>query len=485
MMLSHLIAPQTLMGHDVNVTSLTSDSRAVRTGSLFAALPGTIADGRDYIDSALKSGATAVLSLPGLPNMPVPYVESPKPRQLYAQIASRLHAGQPTTMVAATGTNGKSSTIEFLRQIWDYAGKNSACFGTLGVTTKQGTKPLKHTTPDAVALHQTLQSLAKAGVTHTGMEASSHGLLQYRLDGVNLSAVGFSNLTQDHFDYHENMEDYFLAKSRLFTELCANGIPAVINVDGEYGRRMAKMASENGLDVMRVGWSGDDIRIAELTPRASSQDLELVWDGKRIKIELPLAGEFQVLNAVSALGLAVKTGVTKASALQAVAQLTGVAGRMELAGRTTQGAPIFVDFAHTPDGLEKLLRGVRPHTMGRIIVVFGCGGDRDPDKRPKMGAVAAQLADIAIVTDDNPRTEVPADIRAAVLGGCPDALEIGDRADAIAHGISLLNQNDCLVIAGKGHEQGQTVGDKIIPFSDVEIAKDLLTKGQRTKGLLK
>ena len=474
MMLSELIAPQKLHGPDVDITSLTADSRAVQAGSLFAALPGTIADGRDYIESALANGASAVLSLPGLDDISVPYVANAEPRQLYARIASLLHGGQPETMVAMTGTNGKSSTIEFLRQIWDYAGKNAACFGTLGVTTSQGVEPLKHTTPDAVALHQTLQGLSGGGISHAGMEASSHGLQQYRLDGVKLAAVGFTNLTQDHFDYHDTMEEYFAAKSRLFTELAPKGAPAVINVDGEYGRRMAELAVEHGLDVMRVGWSGDDIRIAELSPRASSQNLELVWDGKRIKIELPLAGEFQVLNAVSALGLAVKTGVAKDVALEALTHLVGVAGRMEMAGRTKGGAPVFVDFAHTPDGLEKLLRGVRPHTMGRIIVVFGCGGDRDPDKRPKMGKIAARLADIVIVTDDNPRTEVPADIRAAVLIGCPDAQEVGDRAKAIAHGISLLKQNDCLVIAGKGHEQGQTVGDKIIPFSDVEIARGLL-----------
>ncbi|PHS77711.1 MAG: UDP-N-acetylmuramoyl-L-alanyl-D-glutamate--2,6-diaminopimelate ligase [Robiginitomaculum sp.] len=474
MMLSSLIAPQKLNGPDVDITSLTADSRAVQAGSLFAALPGTLADGRDYIESALENGASAVLSLPGLADISVPYIASAEPRQLYAQIAARLRAGQPETIVDMTGTNGKSSTIEFLRQIWEYAGKNAACFGTLGITTNRGVEPLKHTTPDAVALHQTLQGLAKAGVTHAGMEASSHGLQQYRLDGVILAAVGFTNLTQDHFDYHDTMEDYFTAKSRLFTELSPKCTPAVINVDGDYGRRMADLAAASGLDVMRVGWSGDDIRIAELTPRASSQNLELVWDGKRIKIALPLAGEFQVLNAVSALGLAVKTGVAKDVALEALAHLVGVAGRMELAGRTDAGAPVFVDFAHTPDGLEKLLRGVRPHTMGRIIVVFGCGGDRDPYKRSKMGEIAAKLADLAIVTDDNPRTEVPAAIRAAVLVGCPEAQEIGDRAEAIKHGISLLKHDDCLVIAGKGHEQGQIVGGEIIPFSDVEVAQGLL-----------
>lgn len=248
----------------------------------------------------------------------------------------------------------------------------------------------------------------------------------------------------------------------------------MINVDSECGRRMAEIAKISGLHVLSVGWSGADIRIAEVTPRRASQTVELVWDNKRHKVELPLAGEFQALNAVSALGLAVATGVDKAIALKALTTLKTVAGRMEKAGATKSGAPVFVDFAHTPDGLEKLLRGVRPHTMGRIIVVFGCGGDRDPDKRPKMGAIAAKLADHVIVTDDNPRTELPADIRAAVLKGCPDAEEIGDRADAIAHAIGLLEPSDCLVIAGKGHESGQIVGKKTIPFSDVDVARKAL-----------
>lgn len=472
MMLSDIISPHKLpSGGDVEITAMTADSRYVSAGSIFAALPGEKLDGRDYIESAIENGASAVLSLPGLGSLPVPYIVADNPRQKYAKFAAHLYAGQPNKVVAMTGTNGKSSTIEFLRQIWSYAGKNSACFGTLGVTTDTGVLPLTHTTPDAVALHQTLQNLYRDGVTHAGMEASSHGLAQYRLDGVKLAAVGFSNLTQDHFDYHPDMEDYFTAKSRLFTDLAADNIPAVINVDGEYGRRMAEVARSAGLDVMTVGWAGEDLRISEITPRSASQTLELVWHGKHHKVELPLAGEFQVLNAVSALGLAVKTGVEAEIALSALTTLSGVAGRMEKAGMSKTGAPVFIDFAHTPDGLEKLLRGVRPHTQGRIIVVFGCGGDRDPDKRAKMGKIAANLADIAIVTDDNPRSETPALIRAAVMKGCPSATEIGDREDAIKHGIDLLEKGDCLVIAGKGHETGQIIGDTTIPFSDVAVAK--------------
>ncbi|RZV40721.1 MAG: UDP-N-acetylmuramoyl-L-alanyl-D-glutamate--2,6-diaminopimelate ligase, partial [Acidimicrobiales bacterium] len=376
MRLSKLVPAHTIFGNaDPEISSLTSDSRAVKPDCLFAALPGFKLDGRDFIESALENGAEAILSLPGLASMPVPYIADENPRQLYSQIAAKLFNGQPKTIVALTGTNGKSSTIEFLRQIWAFAGKNAACFGTLGVTTQDGVTPLRHTTPDAVALHKTLKELSESGVTHAGMEASSHGLVQYRLDGVTLAAVGFTNLTQDHFDYHQDMEDYFNAKARLFNTLAPKGIPAVINVDSEYGRQMADVAVANGLDVMSVGWSGRDIRIAEVTPRRASQTVELVWDKKRYKIELPLAGEFQTLNAVSALGLAVATGVEKNVALSALAELKTVAGRMEKAGEAESGAPVFIDFAHTPDGLEKLLRGVRPHTMGRVIVVFGCGGD--------------------------------------------------------------------------------------------------------------
>ena len=460
---------------DVEITSLTADSRQVKPGSLFAALPGEIADGRDYIENALERGAAAVLSLPGLADMPAPYIKSDNPRQTFAQMAAQFYEGQPRIIAAMTGTNGKSSTIEFLRQIWEYAGKKAACFGTLGVTTAAGVTPLKHTTPDAIALHQTLQGLAKSGISHAGMEASSHGLKQYRLDGARLAAGGFTNLTQDHFDYHPDMQDYFDAKARLFTELLPRGAPAVINVDGKWGRKMADVAKDAGLDVMSVGWAGEHIRISEITPRSASQLLELVWDGKRIKLDLPLAGEFQVLNAVSALGLAVSTGVPKDTALEALKHLRGVAGRMEKAGETKDGAPVFIDFAHTPDGLEKLLRGVRPHTMGRVIAVFGCGGDRDPDKRPKMGAIAAKLADVVIVTDDNPRGEDAALVRKAVMAGCPDAEEIGDRKAAIKRGIALLEKGDCLVIAGKGHESGQIVGGKVLPFSDVAVAREILT----------
>lgn len=476
MKLSQLVGPGNFQGSDVEIANLSADSRAVKPGTLFAAIPGTAADGRDYIEDAIANGASAILSTPGLPDMPVPYITDAEPRRAYSQVASKLYAGQPETLVAMTGTNGKSSTVEFLRQIWAYAGKQAACFGTLGIQAPSGYRPLTHTTPDAVALHKTLSALADEGVTHAGMEASSHGLKQYRLDGVKITAAGFSNLTQDHFDYHPDVDDYFTSKARLFMELTPEDAPVVINVNDQYGQKLADMCTERGQSVMRVGWSGEDIRIDEITPRSASQTLNLVLHGTRHKVELPLAGEFQALNAVAAAGLALATGVSESKVLGALENLTGVAGRMERAGQTKDGAPIFVDFAHTEDGLDKLLRSVRPHTMGRIAIVFGCGGDRDPDKRAKMGAIAAKQADYVIVTDDNPRTENAASIRKQVLKGCPDADEVGDRASAIRAGIDLLGPNDCLVIAGKGHEQGQIVGDKVIPFSDVEQVRAALSE---------
>ena len=458
---------------DASVTGLTCDSRAVKPGFIFAALPGTISDGRDYIEAALKAGAAGILSTEGLA-IDAPYLGSPMPRLAYAQMAARLYPNQPQTVAAVTGTNGKSSTVDFLRQIWAHAGLSAACFGTIGVHAPSGFRPMTHTTPDAVALHQTLHDLAGEGVTHVAMEASSHGLDQYRLDGVRVKASGFTNLTQDHFDYHGDMENYFQAKARLFAELTPEAAPVIINVDDEYGQELADLCGQLGQKVTQVGLSGTDIQIVSLTPRTSSLLVELAMGYDVLEVELPLAGLFQAYNAVTALGLALATGVERDVALAALGQLKGVAGRMELAGTTAQGAPIFVDFAHSEGGLKTLLESVRPHTQGKIALVFGCGGDRDTDKRAKMGRVAAKLADEVIVTDDNPRSKKPELIRAAVMQGCSDAREQGDRAKAIREGISLLGENDCLVIAGKGHEQGQIIGKKTIPFSDVDEVKKAL-----------
>ena len=461
---------------DVPVTGVTCDSRAVKAGMIFAALPGTATDGRKFVASAIENGAAAILTTDGV-KASVPVIASAEPRLDYAHLASAFYPKQPDTLVAMTGTNGKSSTVEFLRQIWAHAGRKAACFGTLGVSSYDGYKPLTHTTPDALSLHQTLNDLTRSGVTHAAMEASSHGLKQYRLDAVKVTAAGFSNLTQDHFDYHPDMADYFEAKSRLFTQLTPKDAPVVINTNDEYGRKLVSICEARGQDVMQVGWRGEHIRIDELMPHGASQRLTLIVNGACHKIELPLAGEFQSLNAVAALGLAMKTGVSLDDGLEGLTKLTGVAGRMERAGQTKDGAPIFVDFAHTEDGLDKLLRGLRPHIMGKLVIVFGCGGDRDPDKRAKMGAAAAHMADEVIVTDDNPRTEDAKTIRSAVMKGCPNAANIGDRAAAIAKGISRLGPRDGLVIAGKGHEQGQIIGTKVIPFNDVEEVQKALQVG--------
>ena len=472
-MINHTLRSLFGLENDTSVIGLSADSRQIKPGMVFAALPGTAMDGRDFIPQAISNGAVAILSVEGV-KASVPVISVPKPRLVYSQVAAKLHPGQPTTLVAMTGTNGKSSTVDFLRQIWASAGFNAACIGTLGVTSSAGYKPMIHTTPDALALHQTLSELAAEGVTHVAMEASSHGLKQYRMDGVKVSASGFSNLTQDHFDYHPSLHDYFTSKARLFIDLTPRGAPVVINTNDKYGAHLVEVCEGLGHDVLQVGWTGNDIRIDEVMPHAAGQHLTLVVNGTRHKVDLPLAGEFQALNAVAALGLAMKTGVDVEQAVEALGHLKGVAGRLELAG-VKNGAPVYVDFAHTEDGLNKLLRSVRPHTAGEIIIAFGCGGDRDPDKRPKMGRVAAKLADQVIVTDDNPRTEAAALIRKAVLTGCPNATEIGDRAEAIAEGIRRLNPEDCLVIAGKGHEQGQIVGTKVIPFSDVDVAREHLS----------
>ncbi len=474
MKLGDLWDGQITHGAQTDVRGLTADSREVKPSFVFAALPGTKIDGARFIPEAIKSGAVAIIGLPGTPASGLPLIASDDPRRALAVVAARFYPAQPKTMVAVTGTNGKSSTVEFLRQIWAHAGYNAAAVGTLGITMPGGHEALHHTTPDPVRLHAVLDGLAGRGITHAAMEASSHGLVQRRLDGVRLTATGFTNLSQDHFDYHTDFNDYFQAKSRLFDTLAPTGSKTAIMVDDEWGAQLAKACAARGMDVVRLGWAGEEYRLEEIIPKARSQVLKLSIFGKREMIEVPLAGEFQVSNALLALALAVQTGVDVQTGIAALKKLYGVRGRLEYVGQRANGAPVFIDFAHTPDGLDKLLRALRPHTSGRIHLVFGCGGDRDPLKRPKMGAVAAALADKVIISDDNPRHENPDAIRAAILAACPDAQDIADRKTAIETAIAALAPDDALVIAGKGHETGQIVGDTVIPFNDAQVARAVL-----------
>jgi len=460
---------------DTEITGMTADSRKVQPGFLFAALQGTASDGRKFVPKAVEAGAAAILSDGGVEKVPVPHVIADEPRLALALAAKRFHASQPETVVAITGTNGKSSTVDFLRQIWTRAGLGAASMGTLGAIGPGGKIDVGHTTPDPVTIHETLRELVRQGVTHCAMEASSHGLEQFRLDGVDLAAVAFLNFTQDHLDYHATMEAYLEAKLRLFRQFGRQGMPAIVNADSDHRDVFEAAAKEAGLQIVSFGWRGEDLWIDEIMPRATGQVLTLFWrDVEHKPLELPLIGEFQALNALAAAAIALSLGLSFEQVADGLTHLQPVKGRLELVGKTPAGAGVFVDYAHTPDGLDVLLRAVRPHTAGRLKVIFGCGGDRDAKKRPIMGEIATRQADDVIVTDDNPRTEDAATIRKAVLAGAPGAREIGDRDVAIRTVIAELKKGDTLVIAGKGHETGQIVGKTVIPFSDQDTALSAL-----------
>jgi UDP-N-acetylmuramyl-tripeptide synthetase len=461
----------------VAVGGITADSRKAGPGMVFAGLPGSRADGAAFAAEAVRKGAVAVLvgeasTVPG--GLGVPVIRDADPRRRLALIAAALNGPQPETVVAVTGTAGKTSVAAFARQIFGAAGERAASLGTLGVVTAEGTRYGSLTTPDPVALHEILAALAREGVTHVALEASSHGLDQRRLDGVRFAAAAFTNLGRDHMDYHPTVEDYLAAKLRLFETLLPDGAPVVLDPDEPYADRVGRAVSLRGLPVFTVGRSGGDLRLVSAEPAGAGQRLTIeAADGRHTEI-LPLLGGFQVSNALIAAGLAIAVGVPTPVALGALAGLEGAPGRLDLVGRTAAGAPVFVDYAHKPDALEAVLSTLRPITDGRLIVVFGAGGDRDRGKRPLMGAVASRLADVVIVTDDNPRGEDPAAIRAAILAAAPGAIEIGDRAKAIAEAVAMLEAGDILVIAGKGHEPGQIVGDAVLPFSDHEVARAAL-----------
>jgi UDP-N-acetylmuramoyl-L-alanyl-D-glutamate--2,6-diaminopimelate ligase len=465
-------------GRDPALSGLTADSRAVRAGMLFAALPGSATHGARFIPAALEQGATAVLTdaegarlaAGALTDSDTALVVAEDPRAALACAAALWFGPQPETMVAVTGTNGKTSVATFTRQIWAALGHEGINIGTTGIEGAW-TAPSSHTTPDAITLQKQLAAAASAGVTHAAMEASSHGIDQRRLDGVRLRAAGFTNLTQDHLDYHGTMAAYFEAKAQLFTRLLPDDGVAVVNLDGAKGSDVAELALMRGLRVLTVGkGQGADLQIAASRPDATGQEVRYLWQGRAFQTRLALIGAFQAENVAVAAGLAIAAGDAPEAVLAVLSRLTGVRGRMQLAATRRNGAAVYVDYAHTPDALETALKALRPHVMGRIVVVFGAGGDRDRTKRPLMGAAAKAHADVLYVTDDNPRTEDPAAIRAAILAACPEAHEVGDRAEAILRAVDALQPGDALLVAGKGHESGQVVGTDVYPFDDVEQA---------------
>ena len=465
-------------GQEARITGLSVDSRQVAPGHLFAALPGTRVHGAEFVPYALRMEAAAILTdaegariaADALARSSAALVVTEDPRGALAGAAALWFGAQPETVVAVTGTNGKTSVASFARQIWQALGESAVSLGTMGVEG-DWEATLAHTTPEPITLHRTLAEAAAAGITHAAMEASSHGLAQRRLDGVRLAAAGFTNITQDHLDYHAGFDDYFAAKARLFTRVLGEEGVAVVNTDGANGPRMADLAEAQGHEVLRVGRSERcQLRLTALRFEPTGQEMRFSWNGRTHQARLALIGGFQAENVLVAAGLAIGAGADPEEVFAALPRLSGVRGRMQLAATRENGAAVFVDYAHTPDALATALRALRPHVMGRIVCVFGAGGDRDRGKRPAMGEAVAEHADIAFVTDDNPRGEEPGAIRAEILAACAEGVEVGDRAEAILRGVDALGPGDALLIAGKGHETGQVVGDVTYPFDDAEQA---------------
>jgi UDP-N-acetylmuramoyl-L-alanyl-D-glutamate--2,6-diaminopimelate ligase len=462
----------------LKIRGLTADSRKVEPGYLFAAFKGATVDGTQFAPGAAAAGAVAILCADDAVDAVrsacpagVVVIGVREPRQAFSFMAARFYGAQPDTIVAVTGTAGKTSVAHFARQIFQAAGHPAASLGTLGVVKPDGSSYGGLTTPDPVALHKLLVDLEDEGINHAAMEASSHGLDQFRLDGVRLTAAAFTNLGRDHMDYHPTIEDYLRAKLRLFAELLPGGGTVVCDPGEKYSDRVMTVAEDRRLPVLTVGETGRDLTLTGLKPVGAGQELTIQTKRGEYRVTLPLIGRFQVSNALIAAGLAIAAGIDTGTALRALENLKGAPGRLELAGKTPKGGLVFVDYAHKPDALDNALAALKPFAGGKLSVVVGAGGDRDPGKRPLMGAAAARHADLVIVTDDNPRSEDPAAIRKAVLSGAPDALEIGDRYEAIAEGVRRLGRGDILCVAGKGHETGQIVGDTVIPFSDHEAIK--------------
>ncbi len=461
---------------NIEITGISADSRTVKAGFLFAALPGSVVDGAKFIGQAVDNGAVAILAghqaKIAVPD-DVAVLRSDQPRAALAQMAARFFETQPDCIAAVTGTNGKSSVVAFVRQMWEAMGMRAASLGTVGIDYPGGFSKLEHTTPDPVALHEALAKLAGDHVDHLALEASSHGLEQKRLDGIKICVGAFTNFSQDHLDYHKTFDAYFAAKMRLFDQLLCRGGAAVLNADCKDADKVRAHMEKHDVRIISVGALGDDLKLLAQSPLGLGQVLKIRGREQTYKVFLPLVGEFQASNALVAAGMVIAAGGSEVVAVKTFENLKGAKGRLELVDRTKEGAAIFVDFAHTPQALELSLKALRPLADNKLVVVFGCGGDRDKGKRPLMGKIAAQLADVVYLTDDNPRSEDAARIRADALVGCPDAVEIGDRQKAISAAIGGLKKGDVLLIAGKGHEEGQIIGDKTIAFSDhqaVDIA---------------
>jgi UDP-N-acetylmuramoyl-L-alanyl-D-glutamate--2,6-diaminopimelate ligase len=463
---------------EVEITALGADSRSVRPGTLFAAFPGSKVDGRAFINDAVAQGAAAVLADPSLAHLalPVPLILDANPRRRLALMAARLFERQPRWVAAVTGTNGKTSVAGFTRQIWTGLGLAAGSLGTLGLDAAGVRRSSNLTTPDPVQLHALLAELAGAEIDHLVLEASSHGLDQHRLDGVRLSAAAFTNLSRDHFDYHGSFAEYLAAKRRLFSELLPSEGSAVLNADQPEYAPLAEVCRGRGIAVLDYGRQAERLQLRAQVPDRDGQEMRFALDGREHRVRLNLVGGFQAANVLAALGLVAACGADPEAAIDTLAGLRGVRGRLERIPGHPKGAQVFVDYAHTPDALAQALAALRPHAAGRLVALFGCGGDRDPGKRAEMGRIAAAQADLVFVTDDNPRSEDPAVIRHAILAACPGALEIGDRREAIRTALAELDAGDVLLVAGKGHESGQIVGERVLPFDDATEVRAALAE---------
>ena len=463
-------------GEAIDVTAMTADSREVTAGALFAALPGSRADGMKFIPEAIAAGAAAVLvgEAANVGDVAVPVIRARDPRRALALMAARFYGRQPATAVAVTGTSGKTSVAEFTRQIFAGLGHRASSLGTIGIVRPDGGVYGSLTTPDPVTLHAVIAGLADDDVTHLAFEASSHGLDQRRLDGVTLTAAAFTNLGRDHLDYHPTVEHYLASKLRLFDTLLPEGGGAIVNADDPHAARIAEIAQRRNLRLLTVGSNADDgLQLITSQPVGFGQTVGFRYAGQEYTVELGLIGAYQASNALVAAGLAIATGEAAEAVFQTLESLQGVVGRLEVVGEI-HGATIVIDYAHKPDAMESALNALRPFVAGRLINVFGCGGDRDPGKRPLMGQISAERADVTIITDDNPRSEDPEQVRAQILAAVPDATEIEGRYEAIAAAIAMAGPGDVVLIAGKGHETGQIVGDRVLPFSDHEAVAAIL-----------